>query len=51
MFRRKSTGAAVSLKPSAAFVARFKDVPFARLGEAGREVTTLPDAEVFEVVP
>ena len=47
-YRNKKTGDAVTLRPSAAFVARFKDVPRDKLGEAGREVMSLPDAEVFE---
>jgi formylmethanofuran dehydrogenase subunit E len=49
-YRRKSTGASVTLRPSAAFVARFRDVPRERLGEAGREVLRLPDDAVFEEV-
>lgn len=47
-YRKKSTGVSVTLKPSAAFVARYRDLPRDRLREAGREVMTLPDSEVFE---
>lgn len=50
-YRRKSTGASLSLRPSPAFMKRFRDVPRAELGAAGRTVLGLPDAEVFEVVP
>lgn len=49
-YRRKSTGASLSLRPSPAFKARFRDVPRADLPAAGRVVLGLPDAEVFEVV-
>lgn len=49
-FRRKSTGAQVTLRPAAAFVARYRDVPREGLAAAGREVLTLPDDAVFEVV-
>ncbi|MGK3979210.1 FmdE family protein [Sorangium sp. So ce118] len=50
-YRRRSTGQAVTLRPSAAFRARFRDVPRERLAEAGKEVLSLPDAEVFEEAP
>lgn len=50
IYQKKSTGQRVVLRPTAAFVARFADVPRERLGEAGREVLALPDAEVFEEV-
>ncbi|WP_437982056.1 hypothetical protein [Sorangium sp. So ce117] len=41
----------MTLRPSAAFRARFRDVPRAQLAPAGRAVLSLPDAEVFEEVP
>lgn len=50
-YRRRSSGAKVVLRPTAAFEARFKDVPRAKLLEAGREVMTLKDSEIFEMVP
>ncbi|WP_233561179.1 FmdE family protein [Sorangium cellulosum] len=50
-YRRRSTGQTVTLRPSAAFRARFRDVPRDGLEAAGREVLSLPDAEVFEEVP
>ena len=50
IYQKKSTGQRVVLRPTAAFVARFADVPRERLGEAGRAVLALPDAEVFEEV-
>lgn len=51
VYRNKTTGASLTLRPSAAFAKRFHDVPRERLAEAGREAMALPDAEVFEVVP
>jgi len=50
-YRKKSTGQAITLRPSAAFVARYRDLPREKLGEAGREVMELPEAQVFDVVP
>ena len=50
-YRRKSTGQAVTLRPSRAFTARFRDVPRDQLAAAGRIVLALPDAEVFEELP
>jgi formylmethanofuran dehydrogenase subunit E len=49
-YRRKSTGQTVTLRPTRAFAERFRDVQRERLGEAGRAVLTLPDADVFEEV-
>ncbi|RKH32765.1 hypothetical protein D7Y13_12560 [Corallococcus praedator] len=49
-FRNRATGQSLTLRPSASFVQRFKDVPREKLGEAGREVLALPDADVFETV-
>jgi formylmethanofuran dehydrogenase subunit E len=49
-YKRKSTGQSVTLRPTASFAARFKDVPREKLSEAGREVMKLPDAEIFEEV-
>jgi formylmethanofuran dehydrogenase subunit E len=50
-YLRKSTGRSVTLRPTAAFRARFVDLPREKLQDAGREVMALPDAEVFEEVP
>jgi len=50
-YLRKSTGQSVTLRPAAAFAARFRDVPRDKLGEAGRIVMGLPDADVFEEAP
>ncbi len=50
IYRSRSTGATITLRPSPAFAKRFHDVPRARLAEAGREAMALPNAEVFEVV-
>ena len=49
-YRRRSTGASLTLRPTARFVERYKDLPRERLAEAGREVLALPDAEVLEEV-
>ncbi|NBD08776.1 FmdE family protein [Corallococcus silvisoli] len=49
-FRNRDTGQSLTLRPSASFVQRFRDVPREKLGEAGRAVLTLPDADVFEPV-
>ena len=50
IYRKKSTGETLVLRPSKSFVARFENVPRERLGEAGRAVLHLPDGEVFEEV-
>jgi formylmethanofuran dehydrogenase subunit E len=50
-YRRRSTGQAVTLRPSRAFTARFRDVPRDQLAAAGRIVLALPDSEVFEELP
>jgi formylmethanofuran dehydrogenase subunit E len=47
-FTNKKTGKSLSLKPSAAFVKRFKDAPREKAKELGRVVLSLPDGEVFE---
>ncbi len=50
VYRKKSTGETLVLRPSRSFVSRFENVPRERLGQAGREVLHLPDADVFEEV-
>jgi hypothetical protein len=50
-YRKKSTGETLVLRPSPAFVSRFENVPREKLGEAGRQVLHLVDADVFEEVP
>lgn len=50
IYRKKSTGETLVLRPSKSFVARFENVPRERLGEAGRVVLHLADADVFEEV-
>ena len=50
-YRRKSTGQSLTLRPSASFVARFRDVPRNQLAAAGRVVLALPDADIFEELP
>ncbi|RKG68349.1 hypothetical protein D7W79_34290 [Corallococcus exercitus] len=49
-FRNRDTGQSLTLRPSSSFVQRFRDVPREKLGEAGRVVLSLPDADVFETV-
>jgi formylmethanofuran dehydrogenase subunit E len=49
-YRNRATGQRLTLKPAASFATRYLDVPRAHLPAAGREVLTLTDAEVFEVV-
>lgn len=49
VYTRKSTGQSVTLRLTAAFKARYLDVPRERLGDAGREVMSLRDDEIFEV--
>jgi formylmethanofuran dehydrogenase subunit E len=50
-YRRKSTGQNVTLRPTASFANRFRDVPYDKLAEAGREVLALPNDDVFETIP
>jgi formylmethanofuran dehydrogenase subunit E len=50
-YRRKSTGQAITLRPTAKFRARYADAPRERARELGREVLRLAEAEVFEEVP
>lgn len=47
---RTSTKVMVILRPTAEFQAKFRDVPREKLGEAGRLVMSLSDAEIFEEV-
>ncbi len=49
-YRRKSTGKAVTLRPTPAFVTRFANVPREELAKAGRAVLSLREEEIFEVV-
>jgi formylmethanofuran dehydrogenase subunit E len=50
-YRNKSTGQAITLRPARSFAARFRDVPRAQLSAAGRQVLSLPDADIFEELP
>ncbi|MET0596097.1 MAG: formylmethanofuran dehydrogenase subunit E family protein, partial [Polyangiaceae bacterium] len=50
-YRRKSTGKAITLRPTTKFRARFADTPREHARDFGREVLRLPDADVFEEVP
>ena len=51
IYRRKSTGRAITLRTTPAFAARFANVPFEHLKDAGRVVMQLRDDEIFETVP
>ena len=50
VYRNKSTGGTMTLRVTPAFVARFANVPRDSLTNAGREVMTLRDEDIFEVV-
>jgi formylmethanofuran dehydrogenase subunit E len=50
VYRKKSSGLTITLRPTQAFRDRFKDVPREKLGAAGAEVLGLPDDALFEVV-
>ncbi|MFN7133674.1 MAG: FmdE family protein [Myxococcales bacterium] len=49
-YRRRSTGETLTLRFTAAFAQRYLNVARERLAEAGREVLTLKDEEIFEEV-
>lgn len=51
VYRRKSTGQSIALRPTAAFKQRFLDVPRPHLAQAGEQVMGLRDDEIFEAVP
>lgn len=51
VYKNRATGATLVLRPSAKFVARFKDVPMPELAAAGKTAMGLPDADVFEEAP
>jgi len=51
VYTNKETGKSVKLRPTAAFMKKFMEVPRERARAAGREAMTLPDAEVFEAAP
>jgi formylmethanofuran dehydrogenase subunit E len=48
LYRNRKTGETIALRVTPGFVARFRDVPRERLGDAGREVLRLPDDQIFE---
>jgi hypothetical protein len=50
IYRRKSTGQSIVLRPTEGFALRFKDVPREELPQKGREVMQLRDEEIFEEV-
>ncbi|SEU12838.1 hypothetical protein [Stigmatella erecta] len=48
-FRNRATGQTLTLRPAARFFERYLHIPREHLADAGSEVLTLPEAEVFEV--
>ena len=50
VYRSKRTGQTLTLRPTAAFIAQFQNIPPEQLALAGHTVLTLPEAEVFEEV-
>lgn len=50
VFRRRSTQQTLVLRPTAGFANRFKNIPFDKLRDAGRQVMQLAESEVFEEV-
>lgn len=51
VYKRKSTGQTITLRPTEAFKQRFLNVPRPELRKAGEQVIALRDDEVFETVP
>ncbi len=51
VYKRKSTGKTLALRPTAAFKQRFLNVPREGLRQAGEQVLSLRDDEIFEAVP
>jgi formylmethanofuran dehydrogenase subunit E len=50
VYRNRATGVSITLRPTAAFMARYRDLPDGEIARAGREVMELGDAEIFEEV-
>ncbi len=51
VYRRKSTGQTLALRPTEAFKQRFLNVPREQLRAAGEQVLSLRDDEIFEEAP
>lgn len=51
VYSNKETKKSIKLRPTAAFMKKFMDVPREKAREAGRQAMTMADNEVFEVVP
>lgn len=49
-FRNKKTGATVTLRPTASFIKRYKDVPYSEHQKASAEILGLADSDIFEPV-
>jgi formylmethanofuran dehydrogenase subunit E len=50
VFKNKTSGQSLTLRPTAAFIKRFMEVPREQARAAGKQAMTLPAAEVFETV-
>jgi formylmethanofuran dehydrogenase subunit E len=50
-YRQKSTGRAVTVRPTTSFRTRFLNTPREQARSLGREVLTLPADQVFEEIP
>lgn len=50
LYRRRSTGAELTLRVTAAFAARFSNVPAERRREAALEVLALEEEALFEII-
>ena len=51
VYSNRETKKTVKLRPTAAFMKKFMEVPREKARIAGREAMTMLDAEVFEIVP
>ena len=50
-WKKRSTGETVTLRPTAAFIKKYAEIPREKARAVGLEVLGLPAGEVFEVVP
>jgi len=49
-YTNRASGKSLTLRPTPAFAARFRDIPVEKLAAAGREVVSMPDDALFEEV-
>ena len=50
VYRNRATGTSVTLRPTAAFKAHYRDLPDEQILRAGREVMELSEDRIFEEV-